>query len=181
MQRRENLISKANDNAYHTDRDWSEVDGELCRVSSFTPMASMRSGKVVALPGLPYASVTLEREETGKTVEGFITHKTDFQMLWAAFRSRSTVPAVRLEFWSKDVATGQLADNEEVQLVWTRRKYRALPSLFARFLPRLVVMVSRKGAFDLIRDRTLKPELQGEARFHAEAPLVTWTPEVMKE
>jgi hypothetical protein len=165
--------------AYVADRDWSAIDGELCRVTVFTPMASVTRGNVIAVPGLPYASVTLEPVRLGKIIHGFISHKTDFRMLWAAFRSRGAVPSVSLRFSSADVGAGQLAQNEEVWVIWSRRNYRTLARPFARFLPRLIVMVSPKGAFDLVRDGTLRPDLQGEARF-PEAPLVIWTPQVMK-
>jgi hypothetical protein len=73
-------------------------------------------------------------------------------------------------------------ENEEVWLTWTRKNYTGAARLFNRFLPRLVVMVSRKGALELLRDREgrLRPDLKGEARAMASVPLITWTPEVMK-
>jgi hypothetical protein len=48
------------------------------------------------------------------------------------------------------------------------------------FLPKLIVMVAKKGAFDLLRDPSLRPDLEGQAYAREVVPLITWTPEAME-
>ncbi len=167
------------------DKDWASIDGQLCLVTDFTPMAKVENGSVVAMSAdTPYASVRLRCERSAEDITGFISHKTDFAMLWAAFKQRTAVRGTRVEVYPpEELNSASLGDNEEVWLVWTRKNYRGAVRLFGSFLPRLVVMVSRKGAFELTLDRTgrIRPELKGEARAMATLPLVTWTPEVMRQ
>ncbi|MDO8680861.1 MAG: hypothetical protein Q7R30_20265 [Acidobacteriota bacterium] len=166
------------------DNQWSSIDGQLCLVTTFTPMATVQDGSVVAMSaGTPYASVHLRCERSADDITGFISHKTDFAMLWAAFKQRTAVPGTRVEVRSlEELDPAGIGEAEEVWLVWTRKNYRGSARLFSMFLPRLVVMVSRKGAFELAMDHTrqIRPELKGEARAMATLPLATWTPEVMK-
>jgi len=168
-----------------TDNQWASIDGQLCLVTTFTPMATIERGSVVAMSaGTPYGSVHLRCERSADDITGFISHKTDFAMLWAAFNQRAGVPGTRVEVRSsKELNPSGLGENEEVWLVWTRKRYRGSARLFSKFLPRLVVMVSRKGAFELATDRSgqIRPELKGEARAMVTLPLITWTPEVMKQ
>ncbi len=167
------------------DNDWASIDGQLCLVTAFTPMAKVENGSVVAMSsGTPYASVRLRCERSADDITGFIRHKTDFAMLWAAFKQRTAVPSTRIEVdFPEELNSAGLGENEEVWMVWTRKNYRGAVRLFRSFLPRLVVMVSREGAFELALDRTgrIRPELKGEARAMATLPLVTWTPEVMRQ
>lgn len=166
------------------DNDWAPIDGQLCFVTAFTPMAKVENGSVVAMSaGTPYASVRLRCERSADDITGFISHKTDFAMLWAAFKQITAVPGTHVEVHSpEELNPAGLGEDREVWLVWTRKNYRGAVRLFSRFLPRLVVMVSRKGAFELAVDRTgrVRPELKGEARAMATLPLVTWTPKVMR-
>lgn len=166
------------------DKDWASIDGRLCLVTDFVPLARVESGRVRAMSQTtPYASVRLKCEDSPDDITGFIGHKTDFAMLWAAFNERTVVPGTRVEVRSaEELNPNGLGENEEVWLVWTRKNYVATARLLSWFLPRLVVMVSRKGAFELVLDREgrLRPDLKGEARFKAEAPLVTWTPKIMR-
>jgi len=168
-----------------TDNDWASIDGQLCLVTAFTPMEKVENGLVMAMSaGTPYASVRIRCEQSADDITGFISHKTDFAMLWAAFKQRTAVPGTRVEILSpEELNPACLGEDEEVWLVWTRKNYRGVVRLFSRFLPRLVVMVSRKSAFELALDRTgrIRPELKGEARAMATLPLVTWTPEVMRQ
>jgi hypothetical protein len=167
------------------DSDWASIDGQLCLVTAFTPMAKVENGSVVAMSaGTPYASVRLRCERSADDITGFISHKTDFAMLWAAFKQRTAVPGTRVEVHSPEALNPSgLGEDEEVWLVWTRQYYRGAARLFGSFLPRLVVMVSRKDAFEIVLDRKgrIRPELKGEARAMATLPLVTWTPEVMRQ
>ena len=73
--------------------EWVAIDGRLCLVTAFTPMATVENGSVVAMSAsTPYASVHLNYEQSADDLTGFISHKTDFAMLWAAFKQRAAVP-----------------------------------------------------------------------------------------
>ncbi|HEY4524080.1 MAG TPA: hypothetical protein VJK04_04410 [Candidatus Paceibacterota bacterium] len=146
------------------DSEWNIIDGEPCRVTDFTPMASVESGKVVA-PNLidPYASIILECKKVSEKIEGYVTHKMDFAHLWAAFRERG------------------VSEDEEVLIIWTTKHYKYK---FLKFLtpayPKMWVMICQKGALEIMVDSNWKPELTGEARWNAMRPKVEWKPEIIK-
>jgi hypothetical protein len=157
------------------DRDWKSIENRLCLVKEFTPMAGVvKDGKVVSLtPDAPFASVRLKLCSS-EELTGFITHKTDFAMLWAAFHEKTEVTGTR--FASQSI-TGEtfnpmgLGEYEEVWLRWTQTNYVGVVRLFGKFLPRLVVMVSLSGFFEIVCEK--KDE-------HPPA-LVSWTPSVMRQ
>ena len=166
------------------DRDWASIDGQVCLVTEFVPLASVQNGQVTAIDAtLPLASVTLSTED-GQELNGFIPHKLDFQMLWAAFKQRTKVTGTRMDVGPdvespEDLCLDCLSENEEVWLIWTRKNYRTGAGFFKIFLPKLIVMVGHKGALELLRHHHLRPELSGVARARAMTPLITWTPDVM--
>lgn len=201
-------------------------------MTDFVPSARLEAGRISGRTAPFLASVIL-RSETGDEYSGYVFHKVDFAMLWAAFRDQKPVPGTRLggsdsfrrppdsttlgkflKFYEeirniegtdkvaahlnieRDLAQhlpqqdredlfavldevqrqllGQrgLGDDEEVCLAWRRRNYRTLFSLFKRFLPGMVVMVCRKGAFHFITDRGREPDWGGlDAR--SSAPLLS--------
>jgi hypothetical protein len=47
-------------------------------------------------------------------------------------------------------------------------------------MPSLVVWVCHKHAYELMIDRSFRPELGGEARLLAMSPVVEWKPEVIE-
>lgn len=145
------------------DSQWSLVDGEICRVLDFNPMMSeVKNGKVLSLDRTaPYASIHLECKKLPGIITGFITNKTDIIHLWMAFKERT------------------IQQNEEVLIFWTKKHYKSYAKLFSIFLPKMWVMVCPKGAFELY-DPSYRPELQGEARWKAKAPITDWKPEVME-
>lgn len=147
------------------DSEWSVIDGEACRVTSFGTLGSLVDidGKVHAMDKTtPYASVTMECQKLGKNRTGYITHKMDFQHLWAAFKER------------------KVKEDEEVMIIWTKKHYRyKLTKFLSPFMPKLWVMVCPKGAYDLMVDSSYKPELSGKARWDAMRPIIQWKPEVM--
>jgi hypothetical protein len=151
------------------DREWSVIDGEPCRVTSFGTLGSLVDvdDKVHAMDKTtPYASVTMECKKLGKNVTGDITHKEYFKYLWMAFKRR------------------KVKDNEEVIVIWTREHYKVRSwigkKLYSAFMPKLWVMVCPKGAYELMVDSNYRPELWGEARWNAMKPITQWKPKVME-
>lgn len=82
--------------------------------------------------------------------------------LWSAFKERG------------------VKQDEEVLIFWTKKNYKRVYKIASAFLPRLWVMICKKGAFELMTNPDSRPELQGEARFFAERPIIDWKPEVME-
>ncbi|MBU0998765.1 hypothetical protein KKG24_00430 [Patescibacteria group bacterium] len=145
------------------DGEWSAIDGEPCRVINFTPLVSIENGKIIT-PNKeePYASVVLECKKVPNTIKGFIWHKMDFKHLWKAFKERD------------------IQQNEEVIIFWSKKHFKSYAKIFSALMPRLWVMICQKGAFELMADPNSRPELQGEARYLAERPIIEWKPEVME-
>jgi ribosomal protein S17E len=148
------------------DSEWSVIDGEACRVTYFGTLGSLvdTDGKIHAMnKTTPYASITMECKKLGKNITGYVTHKMDFQHLWAAFKER------------------KVKEDEEVIIIWTKKHYKyKLTKFLAPSMPRLWVMVCPKGAYDLMVDSSYKPELSGKARWDAMKPIIQWKPEVME-
>ncbi|MFA6404861.1 MAG: hypothetical protein WCW03_02570 [Candidatus Paceibacterota bacterium] len=135
-------------------KDWKKIDGEICRVISFTPLSS--SGNNL----LPYASVVLECNKLPMEITGFITHKVDFHNLSEAFRKR-------------------VAD-QEILILWSKKQLKSYAKVFSIFMPRLWVMICKKGAYKMITDINYMPELEGLDRWNTEKPIIDWKPKVMK-
>lgn len=93
----------------------------------------------------------------------YVTHKLDFANLWKAYKERG------------------IKEGEEVLVMWSNKHYKSwLIKLASATMPKLWIMVCKKGAYELMTDKNFKPELTGEARFLAERPLVEWKPDVME-
>jgi hypothetical protein len=146
-----------------TDKNWSFIDGEICRVNDFCPMASIENGKLIMTNKIPwFAVVTIECKKFPKPAKGYIYHKTDFQHLWMAFKER------------------KIKQNEEVLIFWSKKYYKGIAKLLTAFMPRLWVMVCPKEAFEIMTDDNFKPELNAEERAHASLPIINWKPSVMR-
>lgn len=151
------------DTVFLKDDEWSAIDGQVCRVKDFRPMmATVEDGVVVAKDrSIPYAAIDFECAELAEDATGFITHRDDFRHLWSAINERG------------------VGEDEEVLVFWTRQ----YPSWWARRtskgLPKLVVWICQRGAYELLSDRNAAPELSGEARHRASAPLAQWMPDVL--
>lgn len=145
------------------DKDCSVIDGDVCRVKAFTPLATVENGRVRALHwSTPYASIQIECTRLpDDDVTGFIGHKLDFLHLWSAFNERG------------------VGEDEEVIVFWTKKHLNRSARVVSKFMPRLWVMVCPKEAFELMTDDDFRPELQGLARYKAHEALVEWKPEVM--
>jgi hypothetical protein len=145
-----------------TDSDWSPLDGEPCRVTTFRAMgARMEGTNVRAVPNLPYASIQIESPKLVEATTAFIAHKLDFQHLWQAFNVRG------------------VDDDEEVIVAWNKKGLKRPYRWLSAVMPRLrLVWVCPKDAYDLIIDPTFKPELQGLERHKAMEQLAKWEPDV---
>jgi len=147
------------------DSNWGIINGELCRVVGFVPMALVKDGKVLDISKtMPYASVHLEcKKFPGQKITGFITHKLDFVNLWGAFKERGIGP------------------DEEVIIIWTTKHYKyRLYKMLSFMMPKLWVMVFPKGAFELRTNPNLRPDLIGLTWEKTLVPIIDWKPEVMK-
>ena len=162
------------------DKDWAVIDGEICRVTAFTPLSgSIKNGHVEAFDKTtPYASVEFESPKLNGKATGFITQKTDFAMLWAAFNE----PTLQISGVNLEVAGNIDSETREPErwLVWTGKRYRRGVGLMKGVLPKLIVMLCPKGAYELMTDNSSSPELTGQARAHGMIPIATWIPEVME-
>jgi hypothetical protein len=144
---------------FRTDKDWSVIDSDACRVKAFSPMATVEGGRVLAQTSTePYASIVLECDGRPGEVVGLITHKIDFAHLWAAFKERG------------------VREDEEVIVFWTKKNLKKSARLMSKFMPKLWVMICPKGAFELMTDANFMPELAGMARWEAQRPLIEWKP-----
>lgn len=131
------------------DRDWSIFDGKVCRVLEFTPLtAIVKDGRVkTSRLTMPYTLIVIECPIIQGNARGYITHKIDFAMLWAAFNERTHVKGARTEVRNDRngvlafEANHRLALDEEVRLMWTIERYRLWSALIYKFLPRLIVSV----------------------------------------
>lgn len=137
------------------------IDKEICRVIKFTPHAKLVGDKVVADSRMdPYAFLTIETGKISGKVDLPIFHKDDFKNVSDAFKERG--------------------DDQEVLVVWSNNNYKNIAFKVSRsILPKLIVWLCPKDAYQIMTNREYKPELTGEARFLAERPIKEWKPEVM--
>jgi hypothetical protein len=145
------------------DEDWRPLDGEMCRVHSFTSLAGVVEGTEVksSTRRLPYASIEIESRLLSELVTGYITHKLDFQHLWEAFNDRG------------------IADDEEVIVIWNKSSLRGISRWTSRAMPGLLVWICRKGAYEIATDPRPSAGLEPSAWFEAVSPIVKWEPEVL--
>lgn len=137
------------------------IDKEICRVSNFTPYAKLVNNEVVADSKTgPYAFLTIETGKILGKAELPIFHKDDFKNAYEAFNERK--------------------EGQEVLVIWSDNNYKNVAFKISQsILPKLIVWLCQKDAYQLMTDQAYKPELTGEARFLAEKPIKEWKPEVM--
>jgi hypothetical protein len=145
------------------DKEWSIIDGEACRVSHFTPFASVEKGKIKnARLTTPYACISLECIKLTHEAKGYITHKVDFINLWEAFKVRG------------------INEEEEIIVTWTQKNYKKYYKAFSFVgLPKLIIWICHKGSYEIMNGVDKKPELTGRTWFEAIKPIKEWKPEVM--
>jgi hypothetical protein len=143
------------------DEDWRRLDGEICRVIEFRPMAGRVEGTQVksSSRSMPYAAIQIESSALAEPTTGFITHKVDFQNLWDVFNVRG------------------ITDDEEVLVIWNKSNLRRGTRWLARSMPGLVIWICRKPAYELINDPTFCPELTGLERHRAYSPIQEYKPD----
>lgn len=146
------------------DEDWRPLDGEICRVRAFTPLAGRVDGTQVKsfTRRLPYASIEIESPALAEPTTGFITNKLDFQHLWQAFNVRG------------------VGDDEEVIVVWNKSNLKHVARWLSRGMPGLIVWICPKQAYEVMTDPSFRPELAGMERHRAVSPIKRWEPGVMQ-
>lgn len=168
--------------------DWRSIEGQLCRVKDFSPLSgSIENGTIMSIDKTtPYASVVFECEKINGKITGYITHKLDFAMLWAAFKEPAAhFDGVNLELADTDELdpSNYFQGNEkkmpEVLMTWTEKKYKPGVGLFKGGLPKLIVMLCPSGAYELLTDNAQRLELTGTTWAKLVSPIATWKPSVM--
>jgi hypothetical protein len=144
------------------DEDWRPLDGQICRVIAFTPLAGRVEGGEVKSSSwsLPYAAIRIESTALDQPTTGYITNKLDFRHLWEAFNVRG------------------VSEDEEVLVIWNKSNLRRGTRWLARNMPGLVVWVCRESAYELINDPTFRPELSGLERHRAYSAVTEYKPDV---
>jgi hypothetical protein len=119
-----------------TNKDWTVIDGEPCRVLQFMAFSCIKEGKILRDKKAPDAILTLECKKLSDTViKGYIWHKIDFGHLWEVFEERT------------------IKENEEVVIFWTEQYYKYwIHRIFPYFMPKLRVHIYRKGWLDYMAD-----------------------------
>jgi hypothetical protein len=151
-----------------TNKEWSAIDGNICRVIDFNPIGSLKdiSGKVKSMDkSTPYASVTLEVGKLGKNVTGYICHRMDFENLWAAFKERT------------------VRESEDIIMIWTNKHYNGAVKLFSAFMPKVYLAIFPKGAYNFLMllytdANRFKQEIVQKGP-ELLIPIAEWKPEVM--
>lgn len=147
-----------------TDKEWSVIDGEFCRVLQFTPYSSVKNGKIHTdklTEPYAHAILTLERKKVQGTMKGYIWHKIDFRNLWKVFKERT------------------VQENEEVIIIWTKQNYRyTLCRYFSYFMPKLWIAIYPKGHLEILTEPSLKPEAMSYKEMLS--PIEEFKPDIMR-
>lgn len=146
------------------DNEWSMVDGEFCRVVSFTPLVGYvdEDGEVKAVNSrTPYGSITIEHKKFPQKITGYINHKLDFLNLWNALKKR------------------ELKSNEEVIIVWSKNNYKSkLLKFLPGFWPKLRIVICPKGFWDKVIKENWDNELINFTL--DEIKIAEWKPDIIK-
>jgi hypothetical protein len=150
---------------FKTNNDWEVIDGDVCRVKSFKPQLSCtdKNGKIHSeAKNTPYAIIELDCKRLQESVHGYIFHKIDFEHLWQAFLDRTGQP------------------DEEINIVWSIKYYKGGVKLFSKVMPKLWVMICKKGSYEIINYPERYPEITGKEWFDRTKPIIDWKPEVFR-
>lgn len=145
------------------DIPFKAIDKEVLKAKRFGQLSKVIDGKVQAFaPNMPYGFVEVEGEAFEGSAMLTLVHKDDFLHVWQAFEERG------------------IGDDEEALVIWTDSNYKnKVFSVMKSAMPKVIVWICPKGAYKIMHDQTYKPELTGEARFRAKAPIVEIKSEVM--
>ena len=155
-------MNTGNEEVLLSNKQWSRIDSKMCRILEFHPFASVEDGEILSITGFPYASIVFQCSDQPGILNGFITHKEDFRVLWSIYRERG------------------IGSDEEVLFFWSSRHYKnALYSLLSGSMPKLWVMICRKSSFEIHTDPKFRPDLTGEARWLASQPIEDFKPDAM--
>jgi len=156
-------VNTSRESRLDTEKEWSEIDGELCGVLQFTPFSVIENGKILASKitnPSPHATLTLECKKVQGTIIGYIWHRIDFRNLWKVFMERT------------------VQENEEVIISWTTENYKyTWCKYFSYFMPKLWISIYPEGHFELLADPSLRPDSWG---LKERTPIEVFKPDVMK-
>ena len=118
-----------------TDKQWSIIDGEYCRLTEFIPLVGyVENGEVKSTDSrTPYGTITIECKKNPQKITGCITHKLEFLNLWRALKERELKP------------------NEEVIIVWSKKNYKSiLAKLTSIAQPKLRIVICSDSIWDIM-------------------------------
>jgi hypothetical protein len=138
------------------DLPYSKIDQVILRVHNFRKLALYKNGRIEAIsPQLPYGYLEVEVRDFDNVATLPILNKNDYIHIWQVFEERG------------------VKKNEEVNVIWTSKNYRNIIfSLLSPFMPKLIIWICNKNAFELMHEPSYMPKLSGEARFDAEKPII---------
>jgi len=141
-------------------KEWDIIKDQWLRVIEFVPMGKIENDEIIAVSGMPYASLKVECKNFPQNVNISITHKIDFKNLWAAIKERPS------------------NENEEVLIMCPPKYSKKVFKLFKPAMPKMVVMIYPKGSFE----KFTNPEWRkGEkAALEISSPIEQWIPDVYK-
>lgn len=145
------------------DIPYKSIDKDVLQVNRFGELSRVEDGKVQAFPkNLPYGFLEVEGEHFEGAAMLPLVHKDDYLHVWQAYEERG------------------IKDNVELLVVWTDSNYKnKVFSTMKKAMPKIVVWICPKGAYRIMHENDYMPELSGEARFLAKAPIVEIKSEVM--
>jgi len=135
--------------------DWSRIDGnQLCQLIDFSPSNGSLSYR---------AAIKFKCKDYPNGAIGYIYHKEDFNNLSAATKMMASNP------------------DSEIVFFWSKKQYKNfIYNFLSTFMPRLWIMLSSINAYEFFTNDDYHPEVTGEARYRATAPIKEWKPSAMK-
>ena len=143
-----------------TDKEWSVIEGESCRVLAFTPFSVIENGKILTgklIEPYAHAILTLESKKVQGTLKGYVWHKLDFRNPWKVFEER------------------KVRENEEVIIIWTKQNYKyTWQKYVSYFLPKLWIAIFPKGYLEMKADPSLRPKSMSPREFFCPIEVFKW-------
>ena len=137
---------------------WKAIEGKACRVTHFTPFATVDAGRIKGVSlNMPYAILTVEIPEVSN---GFVArlpviNKVDFRNLWEVFHQR------------------RVSAEEEVLVSYVPFfRNRLLRFIFSAGMPRFYIAVFPEGWLQ----KTLDPSYKKDDPLTWGKPIAEWRP-----